>query len=51
MDPSNSVSDLYRVPGLPTSLFIDAEGLLQGVHIGELNEAYLAEYLAGIGVK
>jgi thiol-disulfide isomerase/thioredoxin len=51
MDPTNSVSDLYRVPGLPTSLFIDAEGLLQNVHIGELNEAYLAEYLAGIGVK
>jgi len=51
LDPTNSVSDLYRVPGLPTSLFIDAEGLLQGVHIGELNEAYLAEYLAGIGVK
>jgi thiol-disulfide isomerase/thioredoxin len=51
LDPTNSVSDLYRVPGLPTSLFIDAEGLLQGVHIGELNEAYLAEYLAEIGVK
>jgi len=51
MDPTNSIYDLYRLRGLPTSLFIDAEGLLQGVHIGELNEAYLAEYLAGIGVK
>jgi len=51
LDPTSSVADLYRVPGLPTSLFIDAEGLLQGVHIGELNEAYLSEYLAEIGVK
>jgi len=51
LDPTNSVADLYRVPGLPTSLFIDAEGLLQGIHIGELDEDLLTTYLAGIGVK
>lgn len=51
LDLTNSVADLYRVPGLPTSLFIDAEGLLQGIHIGELDEDLLTTYLAGIGVK
>lgn len=51
LDPTNSVADLYRVPGLPTSLFIDAEGLLQSVHIGELDEDLLTAYLAEIGVK
>ncbi|MDY6846320.1 MAG: TlpA disulfide reductase family protein [Chloroflexota bacterium] len=51
LDPTNSVADLYRVPGLPTSLFIDAEGLLQSIHIGELDEDLLTTYLAGIGVK
>ena len=51
LDLTNSVADLYRVPGLPTSLFIDAEGLLQGIHIGEMDEDLLTTYLAGIGVK
>jgi thiol-disulfide isomerase/thioredoxin len=51
LDPDNSVASLYRIPGFPTSLFIDAEGMLTAAHIGELNEDLLIQYLAKIGVK
>jgi thiol-disulfide isomerase/thioredoxin len=51
LDPDNSVASLYRIPGFPTSLFVDAEGLLTAVHIGELNEELLIQYLAKIGVE
>ena len=51
LDPENSVASSYRIPGFPTSLFIDAEGMLAAVHIGELNEDLLIQYLAKIGVE
>lgn len=51
LDPANSVAGLYRIPGFPTSLFIDAEGMLTAAHIGELDENLLIQYLAKIGVE
>lgn len=51
IDPENSVASSYRIPGFPTSLFIDAEGMLAAVHIGELDEDLLIKYLAKIGVE
>ena len=51
LDPENSVASSYRIPGFPTSLFIDAVGMLAAVHIGELNEDLLIQYLAKIGVE
>ena len=50
LDPENDVASLYRIPGFPTSLFIDAEGLLQGFYIGELDKAALKNNLEKIGV-
>jgi len=40
----------YGGVGLPTSFFIDAEGIVQRVHIGPLNEEQLADQLSAIGV-
>jgi len=51
LDPENSVAALYGVPGFPTSLFVDQNGLLQAVHIGELNRDLMVQYLAKIGVE
>jgi thiol-disulfide isomerase/thioredoxin len=51
LDPENSVANFYRVPGFPTSLFVDEEGMLQGVHIGELDRSLIEQYLAEIGVE
>ncbi len=50
-DPANSTAFTYGVSGYPTSVFIDENGLLQAVHIGELNEELLSAYLQEIGVK
>ena len=51
LDPTNSVASLYRVPGFPTSLFIDEDGMLQAVHIGEVDRDLMTNYLAKIGVE
>lgn len=50
LDPSNSLASKYGVRGLPTSVFIDEEGLIQARHIGLLNELLLSDYLSQVGV-
>jgi thiol-disulfide isomerase/thioredoxin len=50
LDSDNSVGDLYRVRGLPTTYFIDGDGFIQAMHIGALTEDLLAEYLKVIGI-
>lgn len=51
LDLDYSVGNLYRVRGLPTSFFIDPNGILQAVHVGELTEELLLNYLKGIGIS
>ena len=50
LDPKNSVGTTYRVMGLPTSIFIDADGNWQATHIGQLDEPLMTAYLEKIGV-
>ena len=50
LDPTNSLASQYRVRGLPTSVFIDQQGMIQGMHIGVLNESLLSNYLSLVGV-
>lgn len=40
----------YHPPGLPTSYFIDADGVVQRVHIGPVSETQIANHLAAIGL-
>ena len=40
----------YGAIGLPTSYFVDAEGIVQRFHIGPLNYDQLANHLAAIGL-
>jgi len=49
-DPSNSTAYIYGVSGYPTSVFIDKDGILNAMHIGELNKDLLSAYLREIGV-
>lgn len=51
LDPTNTVANLYRVVGFPTSLFIDENGILKATFIGELDEDLLLSYLEIIGVN
>jgi len=50
LDPSNSVANDYQIRGLPTSVFIDRDGMIQAKHIGLLNENLLMDYFSQVGV-
>lgn len=41
IDQKGDVSGQYRLRGLPTSLFIDDQGVLRAQHIGELTQEIL----------
>jgi len=41
MDEKGEVSNLYRVPGLPTTFFVDAQGVIRNLIMGQLNRADL----------
>lgn len=45
LDPGGQVSQAYYVRGIPTSVFIDDEGIIQIVHVGTLNDKILREYV------
>lgn len=51
LDAEGEVQRLYRVPGLPTSVFIDKEGIIQGIHIGILTEDQLQKNLLKAGLE
>jgi cytochrome c biogenesis protein CcmG/thiol:disulfide interchange protein DsbE len=45
LDRDGRASTAYRVHGLPTSLFIDRDGVIIGRHVGPLDQATLDSYL------
>lgn len=49
LDPGGRIAGQVQVFGFPTTFFIDAEGILQATHIGQLDESLLQSYLAKIG--
>lgn len=50
LDPGYKIGDVYRVRGYPTSVFVDAEGVVRAIHVGELLETTIDEKLASIGM-
>ena len=48
LDEEGAATKAFGVLGLPTSVFVDGDGIVQGVHAGPLTEDTLAEYLAEI---
>lgn len=50
LDTTRDVVRDYRVRGMPTTFFIDADGIIQAVKVGEVQHAELTELLATIGV-
>lgn len=48
LDASMAVADRYNVRGLPTTFFIDGDGVIQGIWIGEMNSVTLAENVVKI---
>ena len=43
LDGDMAVGREYRIMGLPTTFFIDSQGIIRGVHAGQINSAILAE--------
>jgi cytochrome c biogenesis protein CcmG, thiol:disulfide interchange protein DsbE len=50
LDPGGKISNQFKVFGFPTTFFIDANGVLQANHIGQLNEQLMDLYLEKIGI-
>jgi len=48
LDESGAVAQGYRIRGVPTSFFIDREGVVQAQYTGPMNEALIKEYLEQI---
>jgi peroxiredoxin len=51
LDSSAEVSRSYRVHGLPTSYFVDQDGVIIGRELGPIDEQWIAGYLAQAGVE
>ncbi len=51
LDSEGKVARHYRVSGLPVTYFIDAKGVVQAVHIGEVHADDLEEGLDKAGIK
>jgi cytochrome c biogenesis protein CcmG/thiol:disulfide interchange protein DsbE len=48
LDPTFEITDLYRVDGLPTTFFIDQDGIIREMMMGPLTPATLQDKLATI---
>lgn len=48
LDLHGRVGDHFSAPGLPTTLFFNAEGKLVHTHLGELSRARLGDYLRAL---
>ena len=45
LDENGSVARKYDVQGIPTSFFIDRQGVIQARYTGALSESLINEYL------
>lgn len=50
LDESGAMANSYGVHAFPVTFFIDKEGILQSIHIGQLSEVLVKTYLKTIGI-
>ena len=48
LDQKAAVTRQYRIQGLPTSILVDADGVIRAVHVGPLTRQEIAGYLAQV---
>ncbi len=51
IDAAQNVGDLYKVSAYPTSVFIDADGVIRSIYVGEISPAELEANLRLIGIE
>ena len=45
-DPNGEINDLYKITGLPVTIFIDKKGIIQEKKIGYIDEETLQEWIS-----
>ncbi len=45
LDEKGTVAQRYRVSGIPTSFFINRQGVVHGRHTGPMNDSLIKKYL------
>ncbi|MFY0543005.1 thiol-disulfide oxidoreductase ResA [Brevibacillus sp. H7] len=48
MDRQSQITKLYRIGPIPTTFFIDGDGEVKEIFIGQMNEAIIADKIANI---
>ncbi len=48
-DPDGKTGDLYRIAGLPTTVFVRPDGSIEGRYLGETNQQILGPHITAIG--
>lgn len=51
LDQEGRVMLDYKIYGLPTSIFIDSDGVIQYIHVGMINQKQITSYLNKMGIK
>ncbi len=51
LDENRKIGDEYKLGGYPTSIFIDEEGIIQAIYLGEMSQKELKRNLRLIGIK
>jgi hypothetical protein len=49
LDTDGKSGDLYRIVGLPTTIFIRADGSVEGRYLGQTDARVLGSHIAAIG--
>lgn len=50
LDLGANIQELFLIRGYPTSIFVDADGIIQFIHIGIMTEDQLDGYLSEMGL-
>lgn len=48
LDPTGETQRAFRVRGLPTSVFVNKDGKITAVHVGQLNRDSIEKYVSGM---
>jgi hypothetical protein len=49
LDTDSKAGALYRITGLPTTMFVRPDGTIEGRYLGQTNEQILGSHIAAIG--
>lgn len=48
LDPDGAIAQSYRVQGLPTSFFVDRDGVIRAANVGPMDRGYIESHAAAL---